>query len=105
WPDGSIRWLLVDFLADVAAGGQATYTLHDGSPPQRPGGGIRREERAETHVLDTGPLRVTVPGGAATLAELAAGAHRPQPIPPTSTASVPGATAMAGCARSATTRR
>src|SRR5437867_185601 len=82
WPDGSIRWLLVDFLADVAAGGQATYTLHDGPPPNTPGGGIRREARAETRVLDTGPLRVTVPGGVATLAELAAGPHRAQPIPP-----------------------
>src|SRR5207244_2036612 len=50
--------------------------------PCRPGAGIRREARAETRVLDTGPLRVTVPGGVATLAELAAGPHRAQPIPP-----------------------
>src|SRR5438093_614391 len=105
WPDGSIRWLLVDFLADVAAGGQATYTLHDGPPPNTPGGGIRREARAETRVLDTGPLRVTVPGGVATLAELAAGPHRAQPIPPSSTASVPDATATAGRAPLATRRR
>ena len=76
WPDGSIRWLRVDFLADVAAGGQATYTLHDGPPPHPLRGGIRREERAETRVLDTGPLQVTVPGTGTTLAELAAGSHR-----------------------------
>ena len=76
WPDGSIRWLRVDFLADVAAGGQATYTLHGGPPPRAPRGGIRREERAETRVLDAGPLQVTVPRGGTTLAELAAGPHR-----------------------------
>src|SRR5882724_192783 len=30
WPDGSVRWLLLDFLADVPAGKVATYTLRDG---------------------------------------------------------------------------
>jgi len=30
WPDGSIRFLLLDFLADVQARGHATYTLHEG---------------------------------------------------------------------------
>lgn len=76
WPDGSIRWLEVDFVADVAAGRQATYTLHDGAPPHAPRGGIRREERTDTRVLDAGPIQVTVPGAGTTLVELAAGPHR-----------------------------
>ena len=31
WPDGSIRWLLCDFQATVAANGSTTYTLTDGT--------------------------------------------------------------------------
>ena len=30
WPDGSVKWLLVDFQADVPAGGRAEYALRLG---------------------------------------------------------------------------
>lgn len=78
WPDGSVRWLLVDFLADVAAGGRATYTLSDGGPRAPRGGSrVRLERRGGRHVLDTGPLRLAVDDtGATLLAEVAAGARR-----------------------------
>src|SRR3989442_4207928 len=92
WPDGSVRWLLVDFLADVAAGDHATYTLHDGpafaGPFARAALGIDAAGRAFT--------------------SLGADHHQLVPAdaePSNSTASAPGATATAGCARSATTRR
>src|SRR2546428_8210206 len=39
WPDGSVRWLLLDFLADIPAGKGATYTLRDGAPPAPASGG------------------------------------------------------------------
>ncbi len=45
WADGSIRWLLVDFQADVSAGGVSRYEL-------RPGTG--------THAAPESPLQVDV---------------------------------------------
>jgi hypothetical protein len=33
WPDGSARWVLVDFLATVGAHDAATYSLRDGKAP------------------------------------------------------------------------
>src|SRR5437867_5346273 len=79
WPDGSVRWLLLDFLADVPAGKVATFTLRDGAPPA-PASGARVRLAAGCdggRVLDSGALRVTVPArGEALLADLAAGPVR-----------------------------
>ena len=38
WPDGSVRWLLVDFLADVGPHAHTTFVLHAGDPPKPPSG-------------------------------------------------------------------
>src|SRR5438876_3666017 len=79
WPDGSVRWLLLDFLADVPPGKVATYTLRDGAAPAPVSGARVRLEagRDGARVLDTGALRVTVPArGEALLADLAAGPVR-----------------------------
>ncbi len=75
WPDGSIRWLLVDFLADVPSRGRATYTLLDGKPAgDGRGPHVRLETRDGARTLDTGALRVRVTSeGDAPLAELTAG--------------------------------
>jgi hypothetical protein len=71
WPDGSARWLLLDFLADVAAGRTATYTLRAGKPPAARGARLRHEEQRGAHVLDAGPVRVALPaGGDAPVVEL-----------------------------------
>ncbi|HJQ84436.1 MAG TPA: hypothetical protein VKA21_10195, partial [Candidatus Binatia bacterium] len=60
WPDGSVRWLLLDFLADVPRGGRATYTLHDGKPPDGPVARVRLERRKDgAQLVDTGTLRAT----------------------------------------------
>src|SRR5207245_2685714 len=79
WPDGSVRWLLLDFLADVPAGQAATFTLRDGAPPAPASGARVRLEagRDGARVLDTGALHATVPArGEALLADLAAGPVR-----------------------------
>src|SRR5881628_2382169 len=63
WPDGSVRWLLLDFLADVPARRHATYTLRDDKAPA-PAAGRRVHLQAGpdgARVLDTGALRATVP--------------------------------------------
>ena len=64
WPDGSIKWLLLDFQADVAAVGSAEYRLEYGS------GVVRRPDGLHTPVavaedgprveLSTGPLKLLV---------------------------------------------
>ena len=76
WPDGSIRWLLVDFQVDVASRGRATYTLRDGKPPAEAARAarVRMETRDGARVLDSGALRVRVASdGDAPLAELTVG--------------------------------
>ena len=82
WPDGSVRWLLLDFLADVPAGGHATYALKGGkapAPPKTPT--VQLHERDGRRVLDAGALRLTLPAdGTAGLGDLAAGAHALAPI-------------------------
>src|ERR1043165_4796109 len=37
WPDGSIRWALLDFLADVREGELPNLVLSPGTPPPTPG--------------------------------------------------------------------
>ena len=85
WPDGSVRWLLVDFLADVPARGHVTYTLRAGAPPApATGPRIASTTAADgTRTLDTGVLRVTLPlHGDAWLGTIAAGdAKLPDGVP------------------------
>lgn len=62
WPDGSVRWLLLDFLADVPRDDARTFSLRQGTPPKPPGGPtIRATERDGARVLDTGPVAVAIP--------------------------------------------
>ncbi len=60
WPDGSVRWLLVQFPADCPAGGEATYYLAAGAPPA-PSAPLAVQDEAERVIVDTGALRITVP--------------------------------------------
>jgi hypothetical protein len=77
WPDGTVRWLLVDFLADVPRGGQTTYTLRSGKAPGKPPGAeIARRDGGR--LLDAGPLRVTA--GAEGLVRLEADGVPPVPL-------------------------
>ncbi len=60
WPDGSVRWLLVDFQTDLASGEQRTFTLRPGpggvaAPLATPLRVMSEEGRT---VIETGPLRL-----------------------------------------------
>jgi hypothetical protein len=60
WPDGSIRWLLLDFQADLVAGETAEYVLEYGSTvAASPYAGIVVEEDHDTVTVATGRLEVT----------------------------------------------
>jgi len=63
WPDGSVKWLLLDFPADVGANQTARYTLESGAaPPESPPQGARVavHETPTAVTVDTGPLRFTI---------------------------------------------
>lgn len=59
WDDGSVRWLLLDFLADVPAGGGSAYTLRL-APAARQAKGIRLSETADAITVDTGKLKAVI---------------------------------------------
>ena len=52
WPDGSIRWLLVDFQTDLTASGSSQVTLQTGVAPSAVAG-ITIDDRAETLTVNT----------------------------------------------------
>ncbi len=59
-PSKPIRWVLVDFQADVPAGGKTTYFLVD-EPPAIPGENQIRVETLESFIsVDTGPAKFTI---------------------------------------------
>ena len=71
WPDGSVKWVLVDFQADGVSSGRAVYTLTDeaaggtgnppGPPPRPPPAATVRIEETDNDLhVDTGALRFKV---------------------------------------------
>jgi len=64
WPDGSVKWLLVDFFADARAGQAARYTLGNGqgedSADASRGPTLRWQRTADGVSVDTGPLRAVI---------------------------------------------
>src|SRR6185369_11578680 len=70
WPDGTARWVLVDFLATAGPRQTAAYTARDGRPPAPPNGPlVRGTADAEGHRLTTGPLSLLVPNDGSALAQ------------------------------------
>jgi hypothetical protein len=66
WRDGSIKWVLLDFQTDLAAGETRQFTLEGGgnlmtSPP--PLQAIRIDDQPEALWVSTGPLRFAVDKG------------------------------------------
>jgi len=60
WPDGSVRWLLLDFQTDLAAGQKKQFILRlrsqsPGPPVSTP---VRVSEQGDVTIIDTGPLRL-----------------------------------------------
>ncbi|MFW5866182.1 MAG: hypothetical protein ACOCX2_00100 [Armatimonadota bacterium] len=62
WPDGSIRWALVDTLIDLNAGQGADFTVEFGSEVRRAevADAVSVEEQAGALVVSTGPLQATI---------------------------------------------
>ena len=62
WPDGSVKWMLLQFQATLEPQEQATYTVEFGAKVQRNEGGspLKVEELADEIRVDTGPLRFVV---------------------------------------------
>ena len=60
WPDGSVRWLLVDFQCDVAARQKRSFTLrHDPKFSPTPiSAPVRVATERGVTVIETGPLRL-----------------------------------------------
>lgn len=60
WPDGSVRWLLVDFQADFAAKQRRSFTLrHDPKTAPAPvGAPVRINTAHGVTAIETGPLRL-----------------------------------------------
>jgi len=53
WPDNSVRWLLVDFQADLPASGSAAIVLQTGTAPAAVSG-ITIDDQASTLTVNTG---------------------------------------------------
>jgi hypothetical protein len=62
WPDGSVRWALVDAQVDLAAGNPGRFVLRPGSSPT-PTAAITIADAADGIRIDTGRLQFTVPRG------------------------------------------
>ncbi len=65
WPDGSVKWVLVDFQADADPSGRAVYTLMDKiveetRTPQTPSATVSIVETEHDLHVDTGALRFRV---------------------------------------------
>ena len=62
WPDGSVKWALLNFRADVAASNRAAYAFEFGSQvaPAAAGKGVAVEDSAEGVAVVTGPLRLEI---------------------------------------------
>jgi len=58
---GDIEWVCVNFLADVAAKGAATYRLTDDGPASAVNKPVTVEDGDVSLVVTTGPLKVAIP--------------------------------------------
>ena len=63
WPDGSVKWVFIDFFHDFASSGGASYTIAYGNRIQPiPGpAGVRITTTDAGLVVDTGAIGFTVP--------------------------------------------
>lgn len=59
WPDGSVRWLLVQFLADCSSNAQTAYFLKSG-PAATSEATLSLHEEADHILVDTGAIQAAV---------------------------------------------
>lgn len=67
WPDGSIKWVLLDFQSDVPAKGKAGYKLRIGGSPATPKDSVQVIEAGSTTIVSTGEFSFEVSKDAACL--------------------------------------
>jgi len=69
WPDGSVRWLLVDFQVDLAAKERKLLTLRYGGGVKRSAveRGVRVWREGPALFIDTGPMRLLLHPGQSSL--------------------------------------
>ncbi len=60
WPDGSVKWVELNFQADLAAGAERKYALGEGAPTA-PARAVKVTDGAEAVTVDTGAVSFTVP--------------------------------------------
>jgi len=60
WPDGSVRWLLIDTQVDLDEHSERRLRVEPGRSPA-PAASVRVTEGKQGMVIDTGPIRLTVP--------------------------------------------
>ena len=62
WPDGSVRWALIDTLVDLQAGQSADFSVEFGNEVSRAAvpHAVSVEERDDALVVGTGPLQATI---------------------------------------------
>ena len=60
WSDGSVKWVLVEFQADLAPGSLRVWHLQDGGEGPARASYLRAEKTAEGVTVDTGRLKFTV---------------------------------------------
>lgn len=62
WPDGSVKWALLSFRADVPAGASADYALEYGAKMTTANSKteLSVEERADGVAIVTGPMRIEI---------------------------------------------
>ncbi len=60
WSDGSVKWLLLDFLATLPAGGNVTYTLGLADVDTSEDPAVTVTQDAESFTVDTGVLQVVL---------------------------------------------
>ncbi|HUU30288.1 MAG TPA: hypothetical protein VM123_20985 [archaeon] len=57
WPDGSVKWVLVNFLADCASLGTASYSLRDDSRAPESLPPLKVSQDSESVTVETGVMR------------------------------------------------
>lgn len=60
WPDRSVRWVLLDWQADLKPHEERRFQVHIGAP-MAPSSVLKVSDREDGIEVDTGPLRFTVP--------------------------------------------
>jgi hypothetical protein len=63
WPDGSVRWALLDWQVDLRAAQERRFHVEVGSSPAAAGtrGAVRLHDAGDRVEVDTGPLQFAIP--------------------------------------------